>query len=76
MSKITNIQAAAAAGTETAAYIMGSVDADNWSELLPTDSLPEEDYRTLTYEYGEVTREMESAYKKAFNAVVQAANKE
>jgi hypothetical protein len=76
MSKITNIQAAAAAGAETAEYIMGSVDADNWSELLPTDSLPEEDYRTLTDEYGEVTREMESAYKKAFNAVVQAANEE
>jgi hypothetical protein len=76
MSKITNIQAAAAAGTETAEYIMGSVDSDNWSELLPTDSIPGEDYRTLTDEYGDVTREMESAYKKAFNAAVQAANAE
>ena len=76
MDKITSIQAAAAAGAETAEYIMSSVDADNWSELLPTDNLPNEDYKYLTGEYGEVTREMESAYKKAFNAVVQDVNAE
>ena len=66
----TNIHAASAAGTETAEYIIGSVDADNWSELLPTDSMPEEDYRTLAAEYGDVTREMELAYKTSFNVVV------
>ena len=67
----TNIQAASAAGTETAGYIMNSVDADNWSELLPTDDMPEEYYRTLTAEYGDVTREMELAYKTSFNVVVR-----
>lgn len=70
----TNIQAAIVAGTETAKYIINSVDADNWSELLPTDGIPEEDYRTLTAEYGDVSREMETAYKSSFNAVVRAAN--
>jgi roadblock/LC7 domain-containing protein len=73
-ANMTNIQAAATAGTETAEYIMGSADADNWSELLPTDTIPEEDYRTLTAKYGDVTRAMETAYKNAFNARVRAAN--
>ena len=67
------ITKSAAAGTETAEYIMGSVDAANWSNLLPTDSIPEEDYRMLTAEFGDVTREMETAYKNAFNAVVDNA---
>jgi hypothetical protein len=71
----TNIQASEAAGTETAEYIIGSADADNWGELLPTDNIPEEDYRTLTAVYGDVTRNMEMAYKSAFNAVVRTTTR-
>jgi hypothetical protein len=61
----------AAAGIETAEYIMGSVNADDWSVLMPTDNIPEEDYRMLTAEFGDVTQEMETAYKNAFNAVME-----
>jgi hypothetical protein len=41
--------------------------AQNWSALEAHDDLPEFDYITLYAEFGEVTREMERAYKSAFN---------
>jgi len=42
-------------------------DAQNWSALGKNDDIPEFDYITLYAEFGEVTRDMERAYKAAFN---------
>ena len=44
-------------------------EAQNWGKLGTNDDLPEGDYITLRDEFGEVTREMEQAYKKGFNSV-------
>jgi hypothetical protein len=41
--------------------------AQNWRALDENDDLPEYDYLTLELEFREVTREMASAYKSAFN---------
>ena len=35
---------------------------------LPTQDLPEMDYRALRAEFGEVTAEMETEYRRAYNA--------
>lgn len=64
------IDAAADLGREFAEYLNQSNDRDNWSELENNDDLPEEDYVTLRAEFGEVTSEMERAYKSAFNAAL------
>ena len=45
------------------------MEAQNWSPLTPDDELPSEDYSTLAREFGEVTPEMERAYRKGFNEV-------
>ena len=42
-------------------------EAQNWSELDANDDLPEFDYITLRAEFGNVTPEMERAYRDAFN---------
>jgi hypothetical protein len=42
-------------------------EAQNWSALGRNDDVPEFDYITLYAEFGAVTREMERAYKSAFN---------
>jgi hypothetical protein len=42
-------------------------EAQNWRALDENDDLPEYDYLTLKLEFREVTREMERAYKSAFN---------
>lgn len=66
MSKSTD--SAAALGREFAEYLNGSADRDNWSALDENDDLPDGDYVTLRTEFGSVSREMERAYKSAFNA--------
>ena len=42
-------------------------EAQNWSKLNANDDLPEFDYITLRAEFGNVTPEMERAYRDAFN---------
>ena len=42
-------------------------EAQNWSALEDHDDLPEFDHITLYAEFGEVTVEMERAYRDAFN---------
>jgi hypothetical protein len=42
-------------------------DAQNWSALERRDDIPEFDHITLYAEFGDVTAEMERAYKAAFN---------
>jgi len=42
-------------------------EAQNWRALEAHDDLPEFDYITLKLEFREVTAEMASAYKSAFN---------
>lgn len=44
-------------------------DAQNWDVLSDSDDLPEFDYIALRTEFGDVTRHMERAYRRAFNAV-------
>lgn len=66
MSKSTD--SAAALGREFAEYLNGSADRDNWSPLQENDDLPEGDYIALRTKFGSVSREMERAYKAAFNA--------
>lgn len=63
-----NIETAATLGREFAEYLRDSADRDNWSTLCAGDDLPDGDYAMLRAEFGEVTREMERAYKAAFNA--------
>lgn len=75
MIKITNIQAAAAAGKATAEYITKNNYTDQWGLMLPMDDLPAEDYRTLSDEYGDVTPEMDAAYKKSFNSSMEESLK-
>lgn len=62
------IDTAARLGREFAEHLNHSHDRDNWSELGNLDDIPEEDYITLRTEFGDVSREMELAYKSAFNA--------
>jgi len=42
-------------------------EAQNWNALGDNDAIPEFDYITLYAEFGAVTRDMERAYKAAFN---------
>lgn len=44
-------------------------DAENWRALNDNDDLPDGDYTALRQQFGEVTRDMERAYKSAFNSV-------
>lgn len=64
----TSTDFAATLGREFAEYLNGSADRDNWAALDENDDLPEGDYIALRTEFGSVTREMERAYKSAFNA--------
>ena len=50
-------------------------DAQNWSRLERSDDLPEFDYAELRNRCGDVTPEMEDAYRDAFNSVFIPANK-
>ena len=59
-----------AAGKEFAAELNSTPrEAQNWGKLDVNDDLPEGDYVSLRDEFGEVTAEMERAYKKGFNEV-------
>lgn len=63
-----SIQTAHNLGVEFARQLNDSPnEAQNWSQLEPRDDLPEEDYVNLRREFGEVTREMERAYREGFN---------
>ena len=58
------------AGKEFAAELNATPrEAQNWGKLNINNNLPEGDYVTLRDEFGEVTSEMEQAYKKGFNSV-------
>lgn len=64
------IAAARDAGREFAAELNAAPhEAQNWSPLTANDDLPVEDYRTLCCEYGDVTPEMDRAYRDGFNSV-------
>ncbi len=42
-------------------------EAANWRPLGDNDDMPPEDYRSLVRVYGDVTRDMERAYRDGFN---------
>lgn len=68
----TNTQTAYNLGVEFANELNETLhEMQNWSPLEAHDDLPEGDYTTLRREFGEVTREMERAYKNGFNATAQ-----
>lgn len=68
----TNTQTAYDLGVEFANELNQTPrELQNWSPLEAHDDLPEEDYITLRREFGDVTREMEQAYKTGFNATAQ-----
>ncbi len=63
------IVAAYDAGREMATELNATPsEAQNWSLLARGDDLPEQDYLMLRRAYGEVTAEMEAAYRDGFNA--------
>ena len=70
--KLNAISTAQSLARETADYIAGSQDRDNWSRLDAHDEIPEGDYVYLRTEFGEVTAEMEAAYRAAFNGALEA----
>ena len=66
----TSEQKAFQAGKDFAAELNDTpIEAQNWGKLFSTDELPEGDYVTLRDEFGEVTLEMESAYRNGFNEI-------
>lgn len=48
-------------------------ELENWHQMDVNDNLPEFDYIALRQQFGEVTREMERAYKTAFNSTFRQA---
>jgi len=67
----TSISFAVKTATEFAVYLNSHPhEKQNWSALDAGDDIPEEDYMTMKRKFGECTREMESAYRKAFNAAI------
>lgn len=64
----TATSAAYSAGRTFAAELNATpMEAQNWSALDDSDELPEEDYMALDRAFGEVTEEMEDAYRAGFN---------
>ena len=71
-----SIKIAQALGEEFAEYLNNHPDdAQNWSSLERSDDLPEFDYAELRDRCGDVTHEMEDAYRDVFNSVFIPANK-
>lgn len=64
-------QLAASLGEEFARQINETPhDRDNWGPLERGEEIPSEDYAYLRRALGEVTPEMETAYRAAFNATL------
>ena len=71
-----SIKIAQALGEEFAEYLNdGPIERQNWSRLERSDDLPEFDYAELRNRCGDVTSEMEDAYRDGFNSVFIPANK-
>ena len=69
----TDLTFAANLGAETAGELNDNPnERQNWSPLEQTDDLPEFDHVALREHYGDVTREIERAYRDAFNTVFSA----
>lgn len=63
-----SLKKSAEIATEFAEYLNNTPQENgNWGTLDENDDLPNEDYRALDLEFGDVTREMVCAYKTAFN---------
>ena len=67
MSNNIETEIAYAYGKDFAQEVNSSPDRANWSALGKTDDLPEFDYSAMKALFGDVTPEIEDAYKAGFN---------
>ena len=67
MSNSIETEFAYAYGKQFAQEVNAGPDRANWSVLGKTDDLPEFDYSALKSLFGDVTPEIEIAYKTGFN---------